>query len=679
MKTLSILGAGIALTSLLVSCNNEDMLQGSKTDKLNTLTAYIEEGPADSRVTIDGEGTFTWETGDKIAVYSETSQKFEDWTYESYDATTYLTTFTSDATASDEAYAVFPNSLNPQITDDELQVTLPASYDTNKTAPILTGKCQDGEVGFAHAGGLIRISFENVPSYVTKFELKTNNQNIAGTFTVKDKAITTSEGDNNSVTIAINKDDGADHSTFDVPVPVGTYSGFTINLYYDNEIVYTKSTSEGNNYTINRRDLVVMPTITLPENYVIETIVPEHTDMATQILGCTEMEQNFIMMGDQMAIPDGIFQMISQVKEMYIDDVKLDEPIYYYTFSDKNEHNVKIVFNENFSTAAHLFYFVLYATQIDISSLDTHGITDMQRMFGRCEALQSIDVSGIDTRKVTDMSYLFEECNKLTSIKGLDKFNTSNVTNMEGMFKGCSQFTSFDDIANYDTSKVENMSFMFYCCRNLESIPVLNTSSVTNLNYALAVCESLKSIDLTKYDTSKVETMEYLFSNCISLTELDFTGFKAENTTRMGGMFAGCTGLTSLDLSKISTPNLISLSSMFCGCTNLEKLDISGLNTSKVIDMNSTFAYCTKLKEIDLSTYGIGSAVYIQSTFQNCTGLEKIKLSGNPTSLGYIGQIFSSMSDSGILYYPTEYKDSYKNIIDALPSGWTAADLSTAN
>jgi surface protein len=666
MKTLSILGAGIALTSLLVSCNNEDMLQGSKTDKLNTLTAYIEEGPAGSRVTIDGEGNFAWETGDNI-VYSADTKKFEDWTYASYDATTYLTTFTSEATASDEAYAVFPNSLNPQITDAGLQVTLPASYDINKTAPILTGKCQDGEVGFAHAGGLIRISFENVPSYVTKFELKTNNQNIVGTFTVKDKAITTSKGDNNSVTIAINKDDGADHSTFDVPVPVGTYSGFIINLYYDDEIVYTKSTSEGNTYTIDRRDLIIMPTIALPENYVIETIKGASSE--TYILGSINQSDRDDIMMDMMQngpiedmnnIDTSEYDFdLTQVEAMYIDGKRQDEPTSTYTFTDndltpesqgQSEHTVLIIMKDSFTTAKNMFRNCSYATSIDLSHLDTSNVTNMSKMFYACSNLASIDLSHLNTASVSDISYMFYGCSNLASID-LSHLNTSSISDISYMFAKCEGLSTID-LSVLDCKSLTDINHLFWACKNLKSVNLsgFDTSNITNMSNLFDGCENLEDADVSKFDTSKNTNMAFMFYNCKKLTSIDVSKFDTSKATSMDAMFRE-SGITSIDVSNFDTSNVTDMTGMFRE-TNLTSIDISNFDTSKVTSIEYIF-YC-------------------------CYSLKSVKMGGKLSSITKSDSPFDGITTEGEFYYPTSDK-SYSEFATLIPTTWKAYDISTVD
>ena len=68
-------------------------------------------------------------------------------------------------------------------------------------------------------------------------------------------------------------------------------------------------------------------------------------------------------------------------------------------------------------------------TLLNLNSLDTSNVTDMNNMFNYCTELPSLDLSSFDTSNVTDMNYMFCDCNGLTSLD-LSNFDTSNVTDM---------------------------------------------------------------------------------------------------------------------------------------------------------------------------------------------------------------------------------------------------------
>ena len=113
-------------------------------------------------------------------------------------------------------------------------------------------------------------------------------------------------------------------------------------------------------------------------------------------------------------------------------------------------------------------------TSIDLSSLDTSQVTNMNGMFSRCMSLTSLDISNFDTSQVTNMSSMFIFCYGLTSLD-VSNLDTSKVTDMSGMFFGCSSLISLD-VSNSDTSNVTDMSGMFCDC------PAWNTVDQTKFS-----------------------------------------------------------------------------------------------------------------------------------------------------------------------------------------------------
>ena len=99
------------------------------------------------------------------------------------------------------------------------------------------------------------------------------------------------------------------------------------------------------------------------------------------------------------------------------------------------------------------------AKEIDLSTADTSGVTDMTSMFYECSNLERLNISGFDTSHVTSMSQMFSNCPKLKDVD-LNGFDTSNVKRMDWMFNSCKSL-SFIDITGFKTNKVENMDYMF--------------------------------------------------------------------------------------------------------------------------------------------------------------------------------------------------------------------------
>lgn len=139
-----------------------------------------------------------------------------------------------------------------------------------------------------------------------------------------------------------------------------------------------------------------------------------------------------------------------------------------------NRYKVKkVVVEEGVSVGAgcyQLFEEFGNCTEMVLSKLNTSNTTSMQRMFWRCDDLQSLDLSAWDVSKVRNMKSMFYSCENLTSIN-LSGWNTSKVTDMTSMFQACRAFTTLN-LSGLDTSSVTCMAQMFYFMNNLESLDI---------------------------------------------------------------------------------------------------------------------------------------------------------------------------------------------------------------
>ncbi|WBX36611.1 BspA family leucine-rich repeat surface protein [Mycoplasma capricolum] len=82
---------------------------------------------------------------------------------------------------------------------------------------------------------------------------------------------------------------------------------------------------------------------------------------------------------------------------------------------------------------------------------------------------------------ITNLNGAFSQLES-SSVKNLDKWDTSNVTNMDSMFYYAEKFNQ--DISNWNTSNVTNMKRMFYGADNFnQPIGNWNTSNVTNMEF----------------------------------------------------------------------------------------------------------------------------------------------------------------------------------------------------
>ena len=133
--------------------------------------------------------------------------------------------------------------------------------------------------------------------------------------------------------------------------------------------------------------------------------------------------------------------------------------------NDYNEEKIIAEKGTVFSGVCNNLFSYSTAKSIDLSKVDTSGVTDMSAMFSNCSDLVSLDISGFDTSNVNSMGSMFYGC---SSLKSLDtsSFDTSNVELMNSMFSKCSSLESID-LTNFNTGKLTFMSGMFMDCTAL--------------------------------------------------------------------------------------------------------------------------------------------------------------------------------------------------------------------
>lgn len=240
-------------------------------------------------------------------------------------------------------------------------------------------------------------------------------------------------------------------------------------------------------------------------------------------------------------------------------------------------------------------------TSVDLSKLDTTGVTDMRYMFSGCSSLESVDLSHLDTAAVTKLDHLLSGCSSLTSAD-LSKLDLTQVTDMSYLLLNCESLTSVNLDLPKGTPALTNMNSMFTGCSSLAAVDVsaLDTTSVTNMTGLFGNCSSLVSANLRSFDTKSVTNMSGMFSGCTSLASVDLSSFDTSSVKMMGDMFGGCTSLASLDLSTFKTPSLTKTTYMFNGCSSLVTLDISSFDTAKVTSMYDMFLDCSKLASVKL-------------------------------------------------------------------------------
>ena len=194
-----------------------------------------------------------------------------------------------------------------------------------------------------------------------------------------------------------------------------------------------------------------------------------------------------------------------------------------------------------------------------------------------------MDLASLDTSKVTDMNYMFSGCSSLANLD-VSKWDTSAVAYMDSMFNGCSSLANLD-VSKWNTSVVKDMYAMFQSCKALTSIPVSDwdTSKATGMDFMFNGCSSLVNLDVSKWNTSAVTNMYAMFYRCYKLSELKLgKGFKISSgqDTRLSNPTR--TSEYTGHWSKADGSNGMSASEMM-GLTG-EEHDASGKSLNKTLD-----------------------------------------------------------------------------------------------
>ena len=241
----------IAMAALVMTnCSQEEELQDiQQRGDVHTLNATI-EGSSRSAVT-DG-GVFSWTSGDKISVWN--GSQYVDYTWSSGD------NFTGSANQM-SGYAIYPQGSHPAYSGSGLpKVKMKSSYTYGSTNAIMLAKVQgnSNNLSFSHLGGLMRFTIKNIPSNASSFTFTANSE-ITGDFQVETQNdgtnVINAKSGNSNKSVTIRFTPGQTERTFYVPLPVGTYDGFTIT------VGNCSCTSQAIN-TIKRRTLLLMPTFT---------------------------------------------------------------------------------------------------------------------------------------------------------------------------------------------------------------------------------------------------------------------------------------------------------------------------------------------------------------------------------------------------------------------------------
>lgn len=320
MKTLNQFLFALLSIMLIISCSKEEFDNQPFAEGSQSLVATIYKR-AQTRVGFDGtDGAFFWTKGDKIGVTTESSVGgFQEMTLQGEGGES-SGTFTGTLGGSVGGYAVYPYNSSHSINNNELTYNLPTTYTyttldatyanptgNSHNAP-MWAQIENNAASFKHLAGVVAISVGDLPANTQNLVLKftAEDEKITGNFTANltesNPTISTSditEGDN-IVTINFNTALAQTQGHFYIPVPVGDYGKFSMQI---EEAGIPSITKEWTNVKVERCAIIraIVGTITSTNSNGKEVIssVSSVEDVTDAIN--SNAESNIVVVTDEIS------------------------------------------------------------------------------------------------------------------------------------------------------------------------------------------------------------------------------------------------------------------------------------------------------------------------------------------------------------------------------------------
>lgn len=238
------------------------------------LTASSSQVEPESKVSIDEATatTCTWSENDEISVFTS-SGAFKPFALVSGAGSKtgiFSATLAGDETVSD--YAVYPAGQH-SFSNGNLKVNLPESYafvEGVSNIPMISTVDESQTLRFKHCGGVIRFGVENI-TIKGKFVFKCATHRVTGDFDVDmsgDAPVINAAEDENGSTVSIyfDKPDSDENLYyFYIPVPVGSYTNFSVEVVNEDGTVVIRKSAANNKNNVTRGSVLKMRTLVQPE------------------------------------------------------------------------------------------------------------------------------------------------------------------------------------------------------------------------------------------------------------------------------------------------------------------------------------------------------------------------------------------------------------------------------
>lgn len=308
-----------------------------------TLKATVNE--ADTRVSVESDGTYQWQSGDEIGVWVVDSYGGKPYPYTTQDSgTTANFEVSLDAGEDIGEYAFYPFSEDHFVSGEGPQFALDANlqYVEDATNMPMLGTVSNGAISFKSVGGVIKLTVNNIPSDAARLLFSAKDLNgddlfISGVFPVSGDQINAGGIMGvNSVNIDFT---GKWQSSmvFYVPLPTGTYGGFEIEFDNANssKTLASKKVNFGSTgLTIERNQIIVAPALDAAPDYSGEWImVGEHNN---SFFACPAYSGGNNIDGVEVSISENVVTSDDNTIKMTFTKVTTGDYKGLYTIQDNN-------------------------------------------------------------------------------------------------------------------------------------------------------------------------------------------------------------------------------------------------------------------------------------------------------------------------------------------------------
>ena len=240
----------------------------------------------------------------------------------------------------------------------------------------------------------------------------------------------------------------------------------------------------------------------------------------------------------------------------------------------------------------------MIAADLDVTRVDTSGITDMSGLFAS-RSLFNQDISGWDVSSVTDMSEMFYDVWRFN--QDISDWQVGNVSDMSKMFYNAMDFDQ--DISGWDVGNVANMAHMFRGATNFnQDIGGWDVRRVTNMSNMFYQAMDF-SQDIGGWEVGKVTDMSHMFHNVMRFNG-DISGWDVGNVTNMEFMFYSAK-MFNQNIGGWNVGNVTDMESMFYSA-NMFNQNIGGWNVGNVTNMDQML-YSAEVFDQDLSEWDVSN------------------------------------------------------------------------